>query len=86
MEDNGSNNLFRDSRLGVLAAGAVTIVVDSVVDGALEALTNVDTSGWTGWWTTLGSAALATALGLVTAYKAKRTKGRAAGQRSTWQD
>jgi hypothetical protein len=69
---SGKDTLFRDSKFGVLVAGGVTIAVDSVLDGALEALTNVDTSGWAGWWTTLASAALATGVGLVTAYKAKR--------------
>ena len=75
--EGGANRLFRDSKLGVLAGGAATIVVDAVLDGALEALANVDTSGWTGWWTTVASAALATGVGLVTAYKAKRAKRKA---------
>jgi hypothetical protein len=73
---SGENTLFRDSKLGLTVAGIGTVVIDSVIDGVINGMTNVDTSGWNGWWTTLASAALATALGAVTAYKAKRRKTR----------
>jgi len=71
---DGSDTLFRDSKFGVLATGAVTLVVGALVNGALDTLTNLDTSGWSGWWTALATAGVATAVGLLTAYKAKRNK------------
>lgn len=74
---DGKNRLFNDSKLGVLVGGAATVIIDGVVDGSIEALSNVSTAGWSGWWTTLGSAAVATLLGLFTAFKAKRAKRRA---------
>lgn len=75
-QGNGKNVLFNDSKLGVLVTGGLTIAINSVLDGAIEALTSVDTSGWNGWWTTVASAALATGLGALTAYKARRNKAR----------
>jgi len=71
---DGKNKLFNDSKLGVLVTGGAAVIFDGALDGAINALTNVDTSGWSGWWTTVASAALATALGALTAYKAKRRK------------
>lgn len=70
----GKNRLFNDSKLGVLVGGVATVVIDGVLDGAIEALTNVNTAGWSGWWTTVASAGVATMLGAFTAYKAKRAK------------
>ena len=72
----GKNQLFHDSKLGVLVVGAGTVVFDGALDGAIEALTNVDTSGWSGWWTTIAAAALSTALGAFTAFKARRHAAR----------
>jgi hypothetical protein len=69
---SGKNKLFNDSKLGVLATGGLAVVFDGALDGLLTALTSVDTSGWNGWWTTVASALLATVIGLVTAFKAKR--------------
>lgn len=74
---DGTNRLFRDSKLGLAVTGVGTLVVDAILTGVLDAATSVDTSGWSGWWTTVASAALATAVGVVTAYKAKRDKARA---------
>lgn len=71
---NGKNKLFNDSKLGVLVTAGAAVVFDGVIDGAINALSNVDTSGWNGWWTTVGAAALATGLGLLTAFKARRHK------------
>lgn len=71
---DGRNRLFNDSKLGLLVTGGLTVVFDGVIDGAINALTSVDTSGWSGWWTTVAAAGLATALGAVTAFKAKRDK------------
>lgn len=73
---DGRNRLFNDSKLGLLVTGAATVALDAVLDGAIEKLTTLDTSGWSGWWTTVASAALATGLGALTAYKAKRRAGR----------
>lgn len=73
---SGKDKLFNDSKLGVLVTGGLAVVFDGVIDGAINALSSVDTSGWNGWWTTVASAALATALGAFTAYKAKRNKSR----------
>jgi hypothetical protein len=75
---DGSNHLFRDSRLGLLVAGAGTVALDAVLSWALVELANIDTSGWSGWWTTVAAAGLATITGAVTSYKAKRDKARAA--------
>lgn len=76
---DGKNKLFNDSKLGVIMTGGATLAIDAVLTGAVDALTNIDTSGWSGWWTTVASAVLATVLGAVTAYKAKREKKRLAG-------
>ena len=72
----GKNHLANDSKLGLWAAGAGFVVFDSVLNGVLDALTSIDTSGWSGWWTGIASAALAAGVGAVTAYKAKREKRR----------
>lgn len=64
----GKNNLARDSKLGL----AVTFVTGVALDAAIGGLTNVDTSTWSGWWVPLASTGIATALGALTAYKAKR--------------
>ncbi len=73
---DGKNRLFNDSKLGVLVVGAGTVVFDGVIDGAINALTSVDTSGWSGWWTTVAAAVVSTALGALTAFKARRHKAR----------
>lgn len=62
---DGANSLAKESKVGLLVAFLLTAGVDGLING----LTNLDTSGWSGWWTTLASAAVATALGLLTAYK-----------------
>jgi hypothetical protein len=74
--NDGANHLAHDSRLGLMVAGVGTVVLDALVDGSITTLTNLDTSGWGGWWTTVASAAVATALGVLTAYRAKRHKTR----------
>jgi hypothetical protein len=74
----GKNRLFNDSKLGVLVGVGGTFVFDGVIDGLINALTAVDTSGWSGWWTTGAAGFLAGILGLFTAYKAKRAKRRVA--------
>lgn len=73
---SGKNRLFNDSKLGLLVTGGLTVAFDGALGATIEALSNVDTSGWNGWWVTVASAGLATALGALTAYKAKREKAR----------
>jgi hypothetical protein len=72
----GKNRLFNDSKLGVLVTGAAVVAFDGALSAVIEAATSLDTSGWNGWWTTVASAALATVVGALTAYKAKRDKAR----------
>jgi hypothetical protein len=64
----GANELARDSKLGL----AVTFVGGVALDAAIGALADVDTSSWHGWWVPLVSVGISTALGALTAYKAKR--------------
>jgi len=71
---DGSKHLFNDSKLGVLVTGGLTVAFDGALDAVINAATNLDTSGWSGWWTTVASAVLATGLGALTAYRAKRRK------------
>jgi hypothetical protein len=73
---SGKNRLFNDSKLGLAVTGLGTVALDAVLSAVIENLSNVDMSGWHGWWTTVASAAVATALGAVTAYKARRDKAR----------
>lgn len=73
---SGKNRLFNDSKLGVLVVGGATLAIDAVLQGAIEALTNLDTAGWNGWWTTVAAAVVGTALGALTAFKARRDKNR----------
>lgn len=67
---DGSNHLARDSKLGL----AVTFLGGAALDAAIGALADVDTSSWSGWWVPLVSVGISTALGALTAYKAKRRK------------
>jgi high-affinity Fe2+/Pb2+ permease len=67
---DGSKSILRDSKLGL----AVTFVLGIALDTAISAVTNVDTTSWTGWWVPFVSLGLATAGGWLTAYRAKRRK------------
>ncbi len=67
---DGSNSILRDSKVGL----AVTFVLGVALDTAIGAVTNVDTSSWSGWWVPFVSLALATAGGWLTTYKTKRQK------------
>ena len=66
---DGSNSLARDSKLGI----AATLVTYALADAAITALTHLNTDTWQGWWARIAQAAVATAIGLLTAYKARRT-------------
>jgi hypothetical protein len=77
MEPNdGKNQLFRDSKLGVWVTGLLGIGTTAVLDGLIDSLSGIDTSGWSGWWVPLVGTGAATLVGLLTAYKAKREKSR----------
>jgi hypothetical protein len=73
---NGKNRLFNDSKLGLIVAGLGTVAIDAVLDGIITQVSSIDLTGTNSWWTTVASAGVATLLGLVTAYKAKRSKTR----------
>jgi hypothetical protein len=62
---DGSNSLAKESKAGI----AVQWVLTVVSSGALVWLTDLDTSKWSGWWAGTASAAVAAAIGLLTAYK-----------------
>lgn len=74
---DGRNRLFNDSKLGVLVVGLATVAFDGVLDALISAMTtyNPGEGGW-GWGTTIVSAVVGTALGALTAYKARRDKSR----------
>jgi hypothetical protein len=67
---DGSNSVLRDSKFGL----AFTFLAGIVLDTAISAVTNVDTTHWTGWWVPFVSLGLATAGGYLTTYRAKRRK------------
>jgi uncharacterized membrane protein HdeD (DUF308 family) len=64
------NGLKRESKFGLVTGFLST----AAVNGALDALTGLDTKGWHGWWVPIVSAAVGTAIGLLTAYKTKNGK------------
>jgi hypothetical protein len=46
----------------------ISFLVTTLATGALGWLTNLDTSHWSGWWASVGVAAVGTVIGLITAY------------------
>lgn len=71
---DGKNKLFNDSKLGVFVTAAVASIFSGALDSLIETLGNVDLSHSESWWTKIAAAAVATLLGLFTAYKARRDK------------
>ncbi len=71
---SGKDRLFRDSKLGVIVASVSAAVFGGALDSLIEVVANTDLSHAEGWWTKAAAGALATLLGLLTAYKAKREK------------
>lgn len=67
---DGSKSLASESKFGL----AVAFVLSVLASGALDALTNLDTSAWSGWWATVGVAGVSTAVGLLTAYLKRNKK------------
>lgn len=61
---DGSKSLASESKVGL----AVSFLLTTLATGLLGWLTNLDTSHWTGWWTSVAVAAVSTAIGLITAY------------------
>lgn len=67
---DGKNSIKRESRFGVITAGAVFFVLQAAAQG----LSGLDTSDWSGWWVPLATGALAALSGLATAYKTRNRK------------
>jgi predicted CDP-diglyceride synthetase/phosphatidate cytidylyltransferase len=61
---DGSKSLAKESKVGLV----ISFLVTTLATGVLGWLTNLDTSHWTGWWASVGVAAVGTVVGLVTAY------------------
>jgi len=61
---DGSKSLAKESKVGLV----ISFLVTTLATGALGWLTNLDTSRWTGWWSTVAVAAVATVIGLISAY------------------
>jgi hypothetical protein len=61
---DGSKSLASESKVGIV----VTFVLSTLGVGILGWLTNLDTSTWTGWWGAAATGAVASAIGLVSAY------------------
>lgn len=61
---DGSKSLAPESKAGVITSGVVFFVLQALVTG----LTTLDTSNWSGWWVPLVTGAIASVIGLITAY------------------
>lgn len=66
-EGNGAKSLAKESKVGLF----VSFVVFGAAQGLVDALTNVDLNGQTGWWVTLASAGVAGAIGTISAWLKK---------------
>lgn len=64
---DGSKSLAPESKAGVITSGVIFFALQALVQG----LTNLDTSNWAGWWVPLVNGAIASAVGLITAYLKK---------------
>lgn len=64
---DGSKSLAKESKAGVLLTVGLTILGT----GAVQWLTSLDTSGWNGWWAGTATAAVAGAIGLISAWLKK---------------
>ncbi len=64
---DGSKSLAKESKAGRFVAAVLAILADAAIGG----LTSVDTSTWSGWWAPLATTGLATAAGLLTAWRKK---------------
>lgn len=64
---DGSKSLAKESKAGVATGAVVFFVLQTVAQG----LSGIDTSDWSGWWVPAASGAIATTVGLITAYLKK---------------
>ena len=64
---DGSKSLAKESRWGL----AVTFLLFAGAQGLVDALSNVDLNGQTGWWVSLANLGIATAIGTLTAWLKK---------------
>lgn len=64
---DGSKSLAKESKVGLF----VSFIVFGAAQGLVDALTNVDLNGQTGWWVTLASAGVAGAIGTLSAWLKK---------------
>lgn len=64
---DGSKSLAKESKAGV----AVTVALTILGTGAVQWLSNLDTSTWSGWWAGTAVAAVAGVTGLITAWLKK---------------
>lgn len=68
MEEDGTNEVPRDAKLGL----GVNFVVGIAISAAIGGLTSIDTTTWSGWWVPFVTLGVSTALGALTTYKARR--------------
>jgi hypothetical protein len=61
---DGAKSLAKESKVGL----AVSFLITTLATGVLGWLTNLDTSHWSGWWASVGVAAVGTVTGLISAY------------------
>lgn len=61
---DGSKSLAKESKVGV----ALTVVLSILATGAVNWLTNLDTSQWSGWWVTGVVTILSGVAGLISAW------------------
>ncbi len=64
---DGAKSLKSESKWGL----ATTFIIFAGAQGLVDALSNVDLNGQTGWWVSLANAAVATAIGTLTAWLKK---------------
>ncbi len=65
--NDGAKSLKSESKWGL----AVTFLLFAAAQGLVDALSNVDLNGQTGWWVSLANAGVATAIGTLTAWLKK---------------
>jgi uncharacterized membrane protein HdeD (DUF308 family) len=61
---DGSKSLAPESKTGLTVSAILFIALQVIAQG----LSGLDTSNWSGWWVPVVTAAVSTAVGLITAY------------------
>lgn len=64
---DGSKSLAPESKTGLTVSAIFFIVLQVIAQG----LGSLDTTSWSGWWVPVVTAAISTAVGLITAYLKK---------------